>query len=238
MKPKSKIYTEIYGDMKTNLKYRQLYDYQVFPMAIGCMGLAEFYGEINPYQSALTIKSALDAGIQLIDTADMYGQGLSERLVAEATRGMNRESYIISTKVGFVRNSDDVMQMSLNGNPNYIKKSCDESLKRLQTDYIDLYFLHRVDPNCPIEDSIGAMKDLIDMGKVRCIGLSDTTFENINKAMSVHTITAYQAEYSLLHRYPEQDGTLDFCRKHGITFMPYCPLGRGLLAEEIIVLKH
>jgi len=205
----------------------------VFPLGLGCMGLSEFYGQVDYKSSMDTIEQAINRGINFIDTADMYGRGLSEELVGRVINKFDREKLIISTKVGFVRDTEDVMKMRLDGRPEHIKAACEASLKRLGIESIDLYFLHRVDPDCPVEESIGAMKDLVQAGKIRNIGLSDTTFEQIERGCTVHPVAAYQGEYSLWHRMPETDGLIDKCEQEGIVFMPYCPLGRGFLAGEL-----
>lgn len=204
---------------------------KVFPLAIGCMGLAEFYGPVDVTESIATIREAVEKGINLIDTADMYGRGLSEQCVAKAIAGY-RDKVIVSTKFGFVRDTENVMEMRLDGRPEYVKQACDASLQRLQLDYIDLYFLHRVDPNVPVEETMGALRDLVKAGKIRYIGLSDTSLDNIERAMKIHPVSAYQGEYSIWHRDPELD-LIPTCEKYDITFMPYCPLGRGFLAGEI-----
>lgn len=206
----------------------------VFPIALGCMGLAEFYGTINNQQSIATIKIALERGINLLDTADMYGNGLSETLIAKAMAMFKRADILISSKVGFVRSDKDINHMQLNGDPDYIKKACDKSLQRLGTDYIDIYFLHRIDPNYPLQITLEAFIDLKKQGKIKSIGLSDTTLSQLQLATQIVEIAAYQSEYSIWHRDPEINGILELCQDHNISFMPYCPLGRGILAGELM----
>ncbi len=204
----------------------------VSEIGIGCMGMVEFYGSTDDKVALQTLKKSLELGITFIDTADMYGRGRSEELIAKIFNGSQRDNIIISTKCGFIRPNDDIKKMYLDGSPEYIKKACEQSLSRLKTDYIDIYFLHRVDPKIPVEESIGAMKQLVQDGKVRHLGLSDTTKEIIKKASSVHQISAYQGEYSLWHRDVEND-LLPACQEFDIAFIPYSPLGRGFLAGGI-----
>jgi len=201
-------------------------------IGIGTMGMVEFYGPTNDKQAAKALEHAISLGINFIDTADMYGRGHSEELISKLIDKQNRDKLIISTKCGFVRPSANLNDMYLDNSPAYIKKACEASLKRLKTDYIDIYFLHRIDGKTPIEDSIGTMKQLVQEGKIRYIGLSNTSIEIINAACSIHPITAYQEEYSLWHRFPEES-LLATCKKLKINFIPYSPLGRGFLSGKI-----
>lgn len=203
----------------------------VSELGIGCMGMVEFYGSTSEDSAFQTLERAIQLGIDFIDTADMYGRGRSEELIARVLNG-RRGQVNISTKCGFVRPTDDISQMYLNGSPAYIRKACEQSLQRLKTDYIDIYFLHRIDPQIPVEDSIGEMKKLVNEGKVRYLGLSDTTPEILKRAYAIHPIHAYQGEYSLWHRDVEHD-LLPACIELEIGFIPYSPLGRGFLAGGI-----
>lgn len=216
------------------MKTRQLgqTNQTVSALALGTMAMAEFYGRRSDASALHSLKAALDLGINFIDTADMYGRGLSEELVGKAI-SQSQHDIVVSTKCGFVRPDEDINHMRLDGSPEYIKTACEQSLKRLNRDVIDVFFLHRVDPNVAVEESMGAMVDLIDAGKIKYIGLSDTTDENIERAVKVHPITAYQAEYSIWHREPEL-GLIDLLEKNSITFMPYSPLGRGFLSGNIL----
>jgi len=203
-------------------------DLTVSALGLGCMGMSEFYGPSTERDSVATIHHAIDIGVNFLDTADIYGKGENERLLGRALKG-RREKAIIATKFGIVR---DDPERSLNGDPDYVRKSCDESLRRLNTDYIDLYYLHRMDPSVPIEDTVAAMGDLVLSGKVRYIGLSEVSPDTLRRSNAVHPVTALQTEYSLWQRDVETD-ILETCRELNIGFVPYSPLGRGLLTGAI-----
>ncbi len=195
-------------------------------VGLGCMGMSEFYGPTDQGESAATIRHAVDLGINLIDTADMYGPYKNEELVGKAIRGM-RNRVVIATKFGIVRGNDPSFR-GVNGRPEYVKSSCDGSLRRLNVDHIDLYYQHRVDPDVPIEETVGAMAELVKAGKVRYLGLSEASAKTIRRAHRIHPITALQSEYSLWTRDPENE-ILPTIRELGIGLVPYSPLGRGFL---------
>ncbi len=221
---------------------RKLGTLEVSALGLGCMGMSAFYGSTDEGEAIATIQRALELGIDFLDTAQMYGPLTNEQLVAKAIKG-HRDEYVIATK--FARRMDDATpgDMStlgpLDGSADHVHKSIEISLKNLETDHVDLYYQHRVDPNVEIEETVGAMAELVQQGKIRHIGLSEAAPETIRRAHAVHPITAVQTEYSLWTRDPETNGVLDACRELNIGFVPYSPLGRGFLsgrfssAEEI-----
>jgi aryl-alcohol dehydrogenase-like predicted oxidoreductase len=203
---------------------------EVGAIGLGCMGMSEFYGGSDKQESIKTIHKALDLGITLLDTADMYGVGENEVLVGKAIAG-RRSEVILATKFGNIRNAKGEF-LGISGRPEYVKSACEASLKRLGVQVIDLYYQHRVDPNTPIEETIGAMAELVHEGKVRYIGLSEAAASTIRRAHAIHSITAVETEYSLWSRDVE-DEILPTCRELGVGFVPYSPLGRGFLTGQI-----
>ncbi len=204
---------------------------KVSNLGLGCMGMSAFYGETNEAESLAALELALDLGINFLDTAEIYGPFKNEILLSKAIKG-KRDKYVIATKTG-VEVDDDGTYKGVNGKPEYIIKAIERSLKHLETDYVDLYYIHRIDPNTPIEDTMGAMSELVKAGKIRYIGLSEASPETIRKAHAVHPVSALQTEYSLFERGVEENGILDTVNELGIGFVAYSPLGRGFLSGEI-----
>jgi len=203
---------------------------EVSSIGLGCMGMSEFYGTSDEGESLATIQRALDLGVSFLDTADMYGPFKNEELVGRAIKG-RRDAVVLATKFGNMRGEDGSF-LGVNGRPEYVRASCEASLRRLNVDTIDLYYQHRVDPNTPIEDTVGEMARLVEEGKALHLGLSEAAIETIRRAHKTHPIAALQTEYSLWSRDPE-DGLLDVCRELGIGFVAYSPLGRGFLTGQI-----
>jgi aryl-alcohol dehydrogenase-like predicted oxidoreductase len=204
-------------------------DLKVSRIGLGCMGMSEFYGTGDERESIRTIHRALNRGINFLDTADVYGLGRNEELVGKAIRD-RRDKAVLATKFGNVR-GEDGSWVGVNGKPDYVRKCCDASLQRLGVQVIDLYYQHRVDPNTPIEDTVGAMADLVRQGKVRYLGLSEAAPATVRRACAVHPIAALQSEYSLWTRDPEAE-VLPTCRELGVGFVAYSPLGRGIFSGK------
>ncbi len=200
-------------------------------LGLGCMGMSEFYGSTDDKESINTIHRSIELGMTFLDTADMYGPHINEELVGKAIKE-KRNGVTLATKFGIVRHPTDPTQRGFNGKPEYVKSSCEGSLKRLNVEVIDLYYLHRVDPATPIEETVGAMANLVKQGKIKGIGLSEVSANTLRKAHAVHPITAVQTEYSLWSRDPE-DEILATCKELDVAFVAYSPLGRGFLTGQI-----
>jgi aryl-alcohol dehydrogenase-like predicted oxidoreductase len=213
------------------MKTRKLGPLSTSALGLGCMGMSDFYGPGDEAESIATIHRAIELGVTLLDTADMYGPFTNEELVGRAIRG-RRDQVTLATKCGIVRSATDKTVRRIDGSPAYVRQACEASLRRLGVDVIDLYQLHRVDPKTPIEDTVGAMAELVRAGKVRAIGLSEASSDTLRRAHAVHPLASVQTEYSLWTRDPE-DGILATCRELGIGFLAYSPLGRGFLTGQI-----
>jgi aryl-alcohol dehydrogenase-like predicted oxidoreductase len=213
------------------METRRLGRLTVPAQGLGCMGMSEFYGTGDEAEAERTIQRALDLGVTFLDTADMYGPFTNELLVGRAIAG-RRDEVVLATKFGNERGEDGSF-LGINGRPDYVRRACDASLQRLGVDVLDLYYQHRVDTAVPVEDTWGALRELVEAGKVRHAGISEAAPETIRRAHAVHPVTAVQTEYSLWSRDPEDDGVLATCAELGIGFVAYSPLGRGFLSGQI-----
>lgn len=212
---------------------KKLGDLELFPIGLGCMCMSEFYGPIHQEEATKTLIKAIDLGVDFFDTANVYGFGENERLLGKTLKNY-RKNISIASKFGIIRESDGI---KICGKPDYVKIACEESLRRLNTDYIDLYYLHRIDQNIPIEETVGAMAELVKEGKVRYLGLSEVGIVNIKKAYKIHPIAAVQNEFSLWTRDSEKE-IIPLCEQLGIAFVSYSPLGRGFLTNTISTINE
>jgi len=211
------------------MQFRQLGPFNVSSIGLGCMSMSHAYGIPNKAAAVVALNHALDAGCNFLDTAALYGFGSNESLLGEVLRG-RRDEFVLASKCGLFKNSEG--KRAVDGRPAMIKKTCEDSLKRLNTDVIDLYYLHRIDPNVPVEESIGALSELVAEGKIKTIGLSEVSANTLKRAHTVHPITAVQSEYSLWTRNPE-GAVLDTCKQLGVAFVAFSPLARGFLSAKV-----
>jgi aryl-alcohol dehydrogenase-like predicted oxidoreductase len=216
------------------MEMRSLAGLEVSALGLGCMAMTSLYGPVDEDEAIATVREALDAGASFLDTADMYGLGSNEELLSRALKDGYRAKAVVASKFGNKRTPDG--RFGVDGRPDYVMQACEASLRRLQVEVIDLYYQHRVDPTVPIEDTVGAMKRLVEQGKVRFLGLSEAGADTLRRASRIHPIAALQTEYSLWCRFVE-DEILPACRELGVGFVPYSPLGRGMLTGAIATLK-